>query len=73
MKTAMLLLALFVGGAIVGGLTGLFIALPPSTVECGDECGVRALAFALRCALAGGVALAIAGRIMAKARFPTVP
>ncbi|MCX4144809.1 MULTISPECIES: hypothetical protein [Paraburkholderia] len=69
MKTAMQVLALFVSGAIVGGLIGLFFALPPSMVECGDECGVRALIFSLRCALAGGVVLAVAGRIMVKSRL----
>lgn len=64
----MLVLALFVSGAIVGGLIGLYIALPHPTVECGDECGVRALIFALRCALAGAFVLALAGGIIAKAR-----
>jgi hypothetical protein len=68
MKTAMLALAMFVSGAIVGGLIGLFLALPPSTAVCGDECGVRALTFAFHCGLASGFVLAVAGWIVSKAR-----
>jgi hypothetical protein len=32
-----------VGGATIGGLIGLFTALPLSTSKCGDACGARAL------------------------------
>jgi hypothetical protein len=63
-----LVLALLASGAIAGGLIGLLIALPPSTVECGDECGVRALVFALRCAVVSGVLIACAGGIVVKVR-----
>ena len=66
--TLVLALALLVSGAIAGGLIGLLIALPPSTIECGDECGVRALIFALRCAMVSGVLTACAGGIVVKVR-----
>ena len=67
-KPAMPAVALLSCGALVGGVVGLYMALPPSTVECGDECGARALVFALRCALASGIVLAIAARLLAKVR-----
>jgi hypothetical protein len=57
-----------VGGAIAGGLIGLLIALPPSTIACGDECGVRALVFALRCAVISDILIACAGGIVVKVR-----
>jgi hypothetical protein len=68
MKTAMLGVALLTCGAIVGGSIGLLIALPPSTVECGDECGVRALVFALRCAMVSSILIACTGAIIVKVR-----
>jgi hypothetical protein len=69
MKTAMLSLAMFVSGAIAGGLLGLLVSLPPSTAECGDECGGRALTFAFHCGLASGFLLAVASSIVTKARM----
>lgn len=68
MKTALFMVALFVGGAVFTGLVGLYISLPPSTVECSDMCGGRALGFALRCALAGGLLLTAIGWAVAKVR-----
>jgi hypothetical protein len=67
MKPALGVLALLVVGAICGGLLALYIALPPSIVPCGDECGGRALAFSFRGVLGGiflamAVALVMAGR-----------
>jgi hypothetical protein len=64
MKTAMLGVALLICGAIVGGSIGLLIALPPSTVEC----GVRALVFALRCAMVSSILIACTGAIIVKVR-----
>ncbi|WP_098493660.1 hypothetical protein [Collimonas sp. PA-H2] len=45
--------------AIVAALVGLYAALPPSTVECGDECGGKALEFALGSGLTGGIFFAV--------------
>ncbi|CAM2164107.1 hypothetical protein PSAC2689_120123 [Paraburkholderia sacchari] len=59
MKLALGVVALLVFGAVCGGLLALYIALPPSSVPCGDECGGRALAFSAR-GVFGGVLLAIA-------------
>jgi hypothetical protein len=58
MKSVVGVLALLVFGAVCGGLIALYIALPPSSVPCGDECGGRALAFSARGVLVG-VLLAI--------------
>lgn len=68
MKLALGVLALLVFGAVCGGLLALYIALPPSSVPCGDECGGRALAFSTR-GVFGGIILAIAvAFVMAKRR-----
>lgn len=69
MRTTFVFSLLFVAGAAVGGLAGLYIALPPQAVECGDACGTRALVFALRSGLIVGFLLAAIGTAtMAKRR-----
>lgn len=53
MKSALLYVGLFVCGALIAGLVGLYMALPDANIPCGDECGGRALATAFRAALGG--------------------
>ena len=61
MKRALLLAGLFVLGALVAGLTSLYLVLPDSATPCGDECGGRALATAFKSALGGALFFLFAG------------
>lgn len=58
---------LFVG-ALIAGLTSLYIALPNLTTPCGDECGARALMTALQCALGGALIFVFGGVLLIRNR-----
>jgi membrane associated rhomboid family serine protease len=73
MKSALVLTGLFVFGALVAGLTGLYIALPNSTTPCGDECGARALVTALQCAVGGALVSVFGGVFLMRYRRRSRP
>lgn len=68
MRIALVTIALLVVGVVLGGLIGLCISLPPSNVECSDDCGGHALLIALYGALGGAVLASIIAWCMEKAR-----